>query len=86
MGEVKRYWFPARKYGWGWGMPTSWHGWLVMAVYAAILFGGGFVLNPDTSPLAFMAMTFVATVILVIVMYRTGEPPRWRWGGDDKDR
>jgi len=25
-----RYWFPARRYGWGWGLPTAWQGWVVM--------------------------------------------------------
>src|SRR6266702_3273794 len=27
-----KYWFPAKRYGYGWGIPTTWQGWLVLAV------------------------------------------------------
>jgi len=29
----KRVWFPAKRYGWGWGLPCAWQGWLVLAAY-----------------------------------------------------
>lgn len=25
------YWFPAKRYGWGWGLPSSWQGWVVLS-------------------------------------------------------
>ncbi len=25
------YWFPAKTYGWGWGLPVTWQGWVVTA-------------------------------------------------------
>jgi hypothetical protein len=28
-----RYWFPAKTYGWGWGLPSTWEGWLVLVGY-----------------------------------------------------
>ena len=31
----KEYWFPAKKYGWGWGLPSTWQGWVVYCVYFA---------------------------------------------------
>lgn len=40
MNESKRYWFPAKKYGWGWGMPATWQGWLVLGAYLALTLGG----------------------------------------------
>lgn len=24
MDEFPHYWFPAKHYGWGWGLPTAW--------------------------------------------------------------
>ena len=29
MQTERKYWFPAKRYGWGWGMPNTWQGWLV---------------------------------------------------------
>ena len=28
-----KYWFPAKRYGWGWGLPGTWQGWLVVAAF-----------------------------------------------------
>jgi hypothetical protein len=29
--HMSRYWFPAKRYGWGWGLPVTWQGWAVLA-------------------------------------------------------
>lgn len=84
MGEMKRYWFPAKRYGWGWGVPATWQGWLVLAAYVAAMAGGALALNPASSPLGFLAVTALATAAFILVCYLTGEPPRWRWGNDGK--
>ena len=34
------YWFPARRYGWGWGLPATWQGWLVLAGYVLLALVG----------------------------------------------
>ncbi|HTS17465.1 MAG TPA: hypothetical protein VMP11_07825 [Verrucomicrobiae bacterium] len=26
----KRVWFRAKRYGWGWGLPCAWQGWVVL--------------------------------------------------------
>jgi hypothetical protein len=39
-----RYWFPAKRYGWGWGLPVTWQGWLV--AFIALTVAGGFVFPP----------------------------------------
>ncbi len=36
MQTEPKYWFPAKRYGWGWGIPNTWQGWLVLAVFAAL--------------------------------------------------
>ena len=29
MSNERIYWFPAKRFGWGWGLPLSWQGWVV---------------------------------------------------------
>ena len=55
MGELKKdIWFPARTYGWGWGLPVCWQGWLVVAVYFLMLFAGIYYLLPVFGPRVFL--------------------------------
>ena len=37
MQNATRYWFPAKRYGWGWGFPITWEGWLTLAVFSGWL-------------------------------------------------
>lgn len=75
-----RYWFPAKRYGWGWGWPVAWQGWAVMAGYLVLLFGGIVVLDPRVRVLGVLLYVTVLSLALVAICWRTGEPPRWRWG------
>jgi uncharacterized membrane protein YhaH (DUF805 family) len=76
------YWFRAKRYGWGWGLPTSWQGWLVTLCYVALI-GLGFALFPPASQTAeFILYVVGLTVLLIAVCWVKGEPPRWRWGDD----
>ena len=80
MPDRKEYWFPARTYGWGWGLPSAWQGWVVYGIAAALLVAGVFIFPPVTRPLAFQAYTWSVVLLLVLVCWLKGEPPRWRWG------
>ena len=77
-----KYWFPAKTYGWGWGLPSSWQGWLVMAAFVALLLAGSFVFPPGAALGSYLAYTVVLCGLLVWVCWLKGEPPRWRWGKD----
>ncbi len=85
MGEVKKYWFPAKKYGWGWGFPKTWQGWLVLLTYIAILGIIAFIFRPEERPFSFYFSLAIATVILIVICLIKGEPPRWRWGGKKRN-
>ena len=76
------YWFPAKRYGWGWGLPSAWEGWLVLAAFLALLIAGVFIFPPRRALVGFVAYTIVLAVLLTAVCWIKGEPPRWRWGGD----
>ena len=42
-----RYWFPAKRYGWGWGFPCSPEGWAVTAGYVVAVLLAVFIINPE---------------------------------------
>jgi hypothetical protein len=84
MQTEHNYWFPAKRYGWGWGIPSSWQGWLVLAVFAGLLVVGSFVFPPSTALGAYLAYAAVLSALLVGVCWLKGEPPRWRWGNDER--
>ena len=76
----KKVWFTAKRYGWGWGLPCSWQGWVVLIAYPVLATGGllfigmqhlGFVVG-------YMATLLIALFIICLIK---GEKPRWRWGG-----
>ncbi len=39
------YWFPAKRYGWGWGLPAVWQSWLVLIGFFVLLGAGAVVLS-----------------------------------------
>lgn len=81
---MKRKWFRAKDYGWGW-TPCTWEGWTVLGVYL-ILFVIEFIRldksSPSASdvPISFWSRIFFYTIVLIAICAITGEKPEWRWG------
>jgi hypothetical protein len=59
-------WFPAKRYGWGWGFPASWQGWMVIALYALLAAAGAIVIVPTDRPGAFVAYMLVLGALLTL--------------------
>ena len=78
-----RYWFPAKRYGWGWGLPSAWQGWVVLVTYLALVLGGIFYVRVSNGSFVYAIYAAILTVALVAICWRTGERPRWRWGERD---
>lgn len=78
--QKQPYWFPAKRYGWGWGLPNCWQGWAVMAVYGLLVVMAVLSIRPEREPLLFFVALMGLTIALVAVCWIKGEPPRWRWG------
>ena len=77
--EPKRYWFPAKRYGWGWGPPSTWQGWVVLLVWMAIVIAVSPWLVTRSMPL-FIVFQLVMVTGIIAICYAKGEPPSWRWG------
>ena len=80
MQQDTGYWFPAKRYGWGWGLPLTWQGWAVFAGFLAMVAVGAAEI-PRHSPVGFIAYVIGLCIVLTAVCWWKGEPPRWRWGG-----
>jgi len=78
--QKDNYWFPTRKYGWGWGLPVRWQGWVVYGVALILLVSTFFVFPPATDLVPFLASTWGVLLVLVAICFIKGAPPRWRWG------
>ncbi len=80
MADTPTYWFPAKRYGWGWGLPSAWQGWVVLGLFIAMLGLGAVLWPPRHDRLPFMAWTGVLVLLLMACCWLKGEPPGWRWG------
>jgi hypothetical protein len=76
----KQYWFPAKRYGWGWGFPTMWQGWAVFITYFGLILTGAVAVLPIYGAPGFAAYTGVHSIVLIAICWVKGEPPQWRWG------
>jgi hypothetical protein len=82
MAEDPDYWFPAKRYGWGWGLPIKWQGWVVMFAFIAIIVAGCLRFPPNQNMPAFIAVVVFGSLAFLGVCWWKGEPPRWRSGED----
>lgn len=80
---MKKLWFKAKEYGWGW-YPVTWQGWLVIVLFIVLAVGNAFRLNIEsqgsTVPMEFLIETAVLVIVLIGVCFWKGEKPGWRWG------
>lgn len=82
---MKKLWFKARNYGWGW-YPSSWEGWTVLIGFLAVAVW--ISRDVDAQSRSFSDTLYgvfipfvVLTAALFTVCWKTGEKPEWRWGG-----
>jgi hypothetical protein len=78
----KAYWFPAKRHGWGWGIPGVWQGWAVLAAFFVFLLAGAAWVIPSLGALVFVGYAIGLCAVLMAICWLKGEPPRWRWGGE----
>jgi len=77
--ETKEYWFRAKRYGWGWGLPSVWQGWVIIFIYLTLIAASAFIFPPREELTFFISFIVVLSLILIAVCWIKGEPPRWRW-------
>ena len=75
MSIERSYWFPAKRYGWGWGLPTRWQGWFCVAIYIASVSLVIHFFRPTREPGLFTLGVTLLTLGFVTVCWLKGEPP-----------
>lgn len=77
------YWFRAKRYGWGWGLPLAWQGWVVLSIYGVAVLAGIPLLRTTRGTAVYVAYVMACSAVLTLVCWLKGEPARWRWGRAD---
>ena len=80
--DTKNYWFRAKHYGWGWGLPMTWQGWTIFIVYTILIISGIFIFPPKEKKAIFICWVVGLTIGILVICWIKGEPLRWRWGKD----
>lgn len=75
----KTIWFPAKRYGYGWGIPCAWQGWAVLAVYLLGVIASSIWLLGNKLIWQHVATMFAMTVAFILICRWKGEALRWRW-------
>ena len=74
-----RYWFPAKRCGWGWGIPATWEGWMTLIAFITLVTAGAYLFPPRRDLAAYLAYVVALCVAFALVCWWKGESPRWRW-------
>jgi hypothetical protein len=79
MNDDKRYWFPAKPYGagYGWGLPITWQGWVVLVTYLLLVIGAGTFLALYRGAVFVIFLAVITVAFLAICVWK-GEPQRTR--------
>jgi hypothetical protein len=64
-GAGSSLWFPAKRYGWGWGPPIRWQGWAFLLLWLIAFFSGIDYLIPRHS---WLHVAFVAALVMLLVV------------------
>lgn len=75
-----RPWFKAKTYGWGWGVASTWQGWVTYAGYALLVTTSWLLFPPSRALGSFFACVAILSVALIGICFLKGEKPKWRWG------
>lgn len=77
------YWFKRKMYGYGW-VPAKPAGWVVLGIYVVFILAITLLVNPqptEQTTIAHVAIPLLAaTIVLLIITWKKGEPLKWQWG------
>ena len=86
---MNKPWFGKRRYGYGWGMPQTWQGWVTLVVWMLLVLATTKMLPKDktvpfSKSLPWFGVLMVLISILIVICYKTSGKPQWQWGKDDE--
>ncbi|WP_426013330.1 hypothetical protein [Caulobacter sp. DWR2-3-1b2] len=78
-------WFRVKRFGYGAGLPVSWEGWAVLAVFLILILAISMlgVAYSVSHPVAYAAAIIAPSIPLLWIAWRKSDKPwKWRNGGD----
>ncbi|MFA7708034.1 MAG: hypothetical protein WCX73_03725 [Candidatus Pacearchaeota archaeon] len=77
--QKNNLWFKAKYYGWGW-YPCTWQG-VLATLIAIFIFIFAWINIMQAEQIWINSLIIILDFIaLLIICYKKGEKPRWRWG------
>ena len=84
---MSKYWFKAKRYGWGTGLPLTWQGWLFTILLVVLILIAAFVDGICSSTIELKAvLRFVLDTLLLSLVWlicikdKIEGGLKWRWG------
>jgi hypothetical protein len=74
MPAGQKYWFAAKRYGWGLGL-LAWQGWVKLAAFVGFVVVGVFAFPPRREAVTFAVYLVALTIGLLGICWAKGEPP-----------
>ncbi len=78
----KKYWFPAKRYGFGWRLPVAWQGWVTLILFISLVILDSIIFLPAIKSVEFSISLILLIILLFLIMLIKGEPLGWRFGKD----
>ncbi|MEY4615279.1 MAG: hypothetical protein RJB66_239 [Pseudomonadota bacterium] len=80
----KIIWFKRKKYGIGW-TPCTWQGWLITLGYSTSIVAPLILIHPMSKTVLYIWYGYIVAITIAnfYIMYRYGEPLKWRWGNSE---
>jgi len=78
----KGYWFKRKIFGWGW-TPVRWQGWAILVIFVALILANAHRLQDQLdagNTREFLIETSLLVIFLLVICWKTGEPPKWQFG------
>jgi hypothetical protein len=79
MSDRARYWFSAKKFGFGWRAPITWEGWAVDVIALTMLVAAGLWIHGHRQqhPMLQLGFLFVVLATSLAIRHWKGEPQSW---------
>jgi|GEM_PF-227230 len=82
---MKKPWFSPKKFGYGWGLPSTWQGWVVLVFYFAFLIYDFKRIDSHSHSASdtlinFIPQLILASVVLFFIARITSGKPKWSGG------
>jgi hypothetical protein len=79
-------WFEKKRFGWGWGLPLTWQGWLTLLIFIAFLASLPLITSNAT---LLVVLVLAAVTVFSVIAWVTSGKPEWSNGAQypfDKKR